>query len=116
MVGLVAVDTKTCTKRPQPEGVRAVDKNKSDAQNPYFNVSKKPLIRVLKSRSRLQRASIFRIEWITVVWCLPPKLLPIWGREAFVSVLHKYIAICRGRAIAFELFRDLRSEILRSES
>ena len=26
---------------------------------------------------------------MTVEWCLPPKLLPMWGREALVSDLEK---------------------------
>ena len=46
---------------------------------------------------------------MTVEWCLPPKLFPISGSDAFVSDLHRYIAICRGIATDFELFRDFSS-------
>jgi hypothetical protein len=46
---------------------------------------------------------------MTVEWCLPPKLLPISGSDAFVSDLHRYIEICRGIEIDFALLRDFRS-------
>ena len=59
--------------------------------------------------SRFRRSSIFRIEWITVEWCLPPKLRPISGSDACVSDLHRYIAIWRGIATDFELLRDFSS-------
>jgi hypothetical protein len=44
-----------------------------------------------------------------VEWCFPPKLRPISGSDACVSVLQRYIAICRGSAIDFELFFDFSS-------
>ena len=64
---------------------------------------------MLKSPSFCRRSSTLRIEWITVEWCLPPKLLPISGSDAFVKFLHRYIAICRGIATDFELFFDFNS-------
>jgi hypothetical protein len=53
------------------------------------------------------------MEWMTVEWCLPPKLFPISGKLALVSDLERYMAICRGRAMDLELFRARRSEVLR---
>src|SRR5215203_482615 len=73
------------------------------------NDSMKLLIRVLKSPFDFRRSSILRMEWITVEWCLPPKLLPISGSDALVRFLQRYIAICRGIATDFELFRDFSS-------
>ena len=49
---------------------------------------------------------------MTVEWCLPPKLRPISGSDAWVSALHRYIAIWRGIATDFELLRDRRSDDL----
>ncbi len=46
---------------------------------------------------------------MTVEWCLPPKLFPISGSDAFVSDLQRYIATCRGSATDFELLRDFSS-------
>ena len=40
---------------------------------------------------------------------LASKLSPYFGKLAFVSVLHRYIATCLGTAIFRELFLDLRS-------
>src|SRR6266850_4813091 len=79
----------------------------------YRKPSRKLAIRLLKSASFLRRSSTFRIEWITVEWCFPPKLRPISGSDACVSDLQRYIAICRGIAIDFELFRDFRSTSFR---
>ena len=42
-------------------------------------------------------------------WCLPPKLRPISGNDAFVSDLQRYIAIWRGIATDLELLRDFSS-------
>src|SRR6185436_4162486 len=81
--------------------------------NLYRKPSRKLPIRMLKSPSFLRRSSTFRIEWITVEWCLPPKLRPISGSDACVSDLHRYMAIWRGMATDFELLRDLRSCIFR---
>ena len=53
--------------------------------------------------------SILRMEWMTVEWCLPPKLRPISGRDAWVNDLQRYIATWRGIAIDFVLFRDFSS-------
>src|SRR5690606_23244546 len=75
----------------------------------YRSDSVRVLRSVLKSPSRCRRSSIFRIEWMTVEWCFPPKLLPISGSEAFVRFLQRYIAICRGMATDFELLRDFSS-------
>src|SRR4029079_4386745 len=77
--------------------------------NRHLNDSIRLWITVLKSPSFCRRSSTLRIEWITVEWCLPPKLLPISGSAAFVSALHRYIAICRGSATDFELFFDFSS-------
>src|SRR6185312_1825724 len=79
----------------------------------HRNPSRKLPIRMLKFTSFLRRSSTFRIEWITVEWCLPPKLRPISGRDACVSDLQRYIAIWRGIATDFELFRDFNSAIFR---
>ncbi len=49
------------------------------------------------------------MEWITVEWCLPPKLRPISGSDAFVRDLQRYIATWRGSATDFELLRDFSS-------
>ena len=49
---------------------------------------------------------------MTVEWCLPPKLLPISGSDAFVSDLQRYIATWRGSATDFELFLDFNSASL----
>src|SRR5688572_33239833 len=75
----------------------------------YRSDSDRVLRSVLKSPSRCRRDSIFLMEWMTVEWCLPPKLFPISGSDAFVNALHRYIAIWRGMAIDFELFRDFNS-------
>ena len=61
------------------------------------------------SLSLVRSCSILRMECSTVVWCFPPKSPPIWGKERFVSLLHRYIANWRGRAIRGELFLE-RSE------
>jgi len=53
----------------------------------------KLLISLSNSGSRLRMVSIFRTEWMTVEWCLPPNPLPISGREALVRALVRYIAI-----------------------
>src|SRR5712692_2820484 len=79
----------------------------------YRKPSKKLPIRLLKSLSFFRRSSTFRIEWITVEWCLPPKLRPISGSDACVSDLQRYIAIWRGIATDFELLRDFKSTIFR---
>src|SRR4051812_41134365 len=68
----------------------------------YLKPSRNPLIRLLKSGSFFRSSSTFRIEWITVEWCFPPKLRPISGKEARVRDLQRYIATCRGMAIDFE--------------
>ena len=41
--------------------------------------------------------SILFMEWITVVWCFPPKARPISGSEASVSSFTRYMATWRGR-------------------
>jgi len=61
--------------------------------SPQLNELRKFSIWVLKAASCFRLFSTFRIEWITVEWCLPPKLFPIWGNEALVRDLHRYIAI-----------------------
>src|SRR3954465_11702951 len=77
------------------------------------NPSRRFAIRVLKSPSFLRRSSTLRMEWITVEWCLPPKLRPISGSDACVSDLQRYIGIWRGIATDFELLRDFSSAIFR---
>src|SRR5258705_3745952 len=84
-------------------------------QNPSIQrkPSRKLLISLLKSVSFLRRSSIFRLEWITVEWCFPPKLAPISASDACVNDLHKYIAICLGMATDLELLRDFNSTIFK---
>ena len=58
------------------------------------------------------------MEWMTVVWCLPPKARPISGSEASVSSLTRYMATCRGihdllRIALFLELRLLHLELLR---
>lgn len=65
-----------------------------DAKNEVqLNDLRKLLITVLNEASFFRLVSIFLIEWMTVEWCLPPKLLPICGSDAFVSPLQRYMAI-----------------------
>src|SRR6476620_9178771 len=100
---------KSCLNRfPQPVFTRHVEKPDS-----YRNPSRKLPINVLKSGFFCRRSSTLRMEWMTVEWCLPPKLRPISGSDACVSDLQRYIAICLGIATDFELFRDLRSTSFR---
>jgi hypothetical protein len=65
----------------------AVD-NSRDQRNP----SRKFAISMLKFPSFFRSSSTFRIEWMTVEWCFPPKLRPISGSDACVSDLQRYIA------------------------
>src|SRR5262249_28361174 len=46
-------------------------------------------------------AWIFSTAWSTVVWSLPPKARPTSARDAWVSCRARYIAIWRGKAMAF---------------
>src|SRR5688572_3425896 len=78
---------------------------------PYCSDCIRVLTWLLKTASVFRRSSTFRMEWMTVEWCLPPKLLPISGSDALVRFLHRYMATCRGRATDFELFRDFNSPI-----
>src|SRR5205085_5760085 len=88
---------------------KAAVENRQSHRNP----SRKLPIRMLKFPSFLRRSSTLRIEWITVEWCLPPKLRPISGSDACVSDLQRYIAIWRGFATDFELLRDFNSTSFR---
>src|SRR5581483_4457593 len=99
---------RPCVHRPHPVSTALPVQSCGNHRKP----SRKFPIRVLKSASFLRRSSTFRIEWMTVEWCLPPKLRPISGSDACVSDLQRYIAICRGIATDFELLRDFRSTIL----
>src|SRR5688572_30787794 len=93
-----------CTFCPQPFTARACGKR-------YCNDCIRVLTWLLKTASVFRRSSTFRMEWITVEWCLPPKLFPISGSDALVRFLQRYIATCRGRATDFELFLDFNSTI-----
>src|SRR4029453_7902717 len=73
----------------------------------HCSVSMKRWISLSKSCSLRRISSIFLIEWITVEWCLPPNRRPISGSDLSVSVLQRYIAIWRGKAIGLALFLDL---------
>ena len=55
--------------------------------------------------------AIWRHAWSTVVWSRPPKLLPISGKESWVSSLASAIATCRGLAMARERFFECMSEM-----
>src|SRR5712692_3442683 len=75
----------------------------------YANESSSLLRVRFRSLSLRRRVSILWIECRTVVWCLPPNCRPISGNDAEVSCLTKYMAIWRGKAMAFELLRIFRS-------
>jgi hypothetical protein len=62
-------------------------------RNRYRSDSMKLLRSVLKSPLPSFIFSTILIEWMTVEWCFPPKLRPISGSDAFVSILQRYIAI-----------------------
>ena len=79
----------------------------------HRNESRNPCMSLSKSGSERLMDSIFLMEWMTVEWCLPPKLFPISGKLALVRDLERYIAIWRGRAMDLELLRARRSEVLR---
>src|SRR2546426_7028704 len=94
-----------------PGGCRRADCGGGKPGQPHRNAWTKLLMRRSNSGSRLRKVSIFRTEWMTVEWCLPPKALPISGSEAAVRVLMRYMAIWRGSATVFELFLALSSVI-----
>ena len=48
---------------------------------------------------------------ITVEWSLPPKSIPICGKDMFAISLQRYIAICLGNAISFDLFSPDNSSL-----
>src|ERR1700730_9643132 len=77
--------------------------------NRQRNPSKKLWIWLLKSGALFRSSSTFRIEWITVEWCLPPKLRPISGSDACVSDLHRNMATWRGIATDLGLLRAFKS-------
>src|SRR5215470_19119217 len=58
-------------------------------------------------------AWIFSTAWSTVVWSLPPKARPTSARDAWVSCRARYIATCRGNAMAFVRVLAFMSEALR---
>ena len=53
--------------------------------------------------------SIFLYACITVEWSLFPKSIPICGKVIFATSLHKYIAICLGRATSLDLLFPAKS-------
>src|SRR6266849_1769751 len=75
----------------------------------YTNESSSLLRVRFRSLSLRRRVSILWIECRTVVWCLPPNCRPISGSDAEVSCLTRYMAIWRGKAMAFELLRIFKS-------
>src|SRR5713226_7769741 len=87
-----------------PGGWRRAGRGGGKPGQPHRNAWTKPLMRRSNSGSRLRKVSIFRTEWMTVEWCLPPNALPISGREASVRALVRYMAIWRGTATALALF------------
>ena len=58
------------------------------------------------NESSILSSSILLTACITVVWSLPPKVLPISGKDFEVSCLDKYIAICLGLATALALLGE----------
>src|SRR5206468_4319565 len=81
-----------------------IHRSSNDSRNP-FSVRANSL-----SRSRM--ASILRMAWMTVVWCLPPKEPPIAGSDLSVRRLQRYMATWRGKEMCLELLRDFSSIVL----
>src|SRR5687767_14717077 len=96
-------ERRRAQRRPRPRGNLCTGGGKGGQL--HRNACTKLLISRSNSGSFLRRPSIFRTEWITVEWCLPPNPLPISGSEASVKVLVRYIAICRGTATDLALLR-----------